>query len=77
MTLKQGMRLAMIGFALGLTTALAGAQLLASVLHEVHPRDPGIMLLTPVVLAAVVLAACYLPAYRAAKVDPMEALRQE
>jgi len=77
MTLKQGMRLAMIGFALGLSAALAGAQLLASVLHEVHPRDPGIMLLTPVVLAAVVLAACYLPAYRAAKVDPMEGLRQE
>ncbi len=77
MTLKQGMRLALIGFALGLIGAFAAAKILASVLHEVRPRDPGIMVLAPVILAAVVLAACYLPAYRASKVDPMEALRQE
>jgi len=77
MTLKQGMRLAIFGFALGLIGAFAAAKLLASVLHEVRPRDPGILLLALVVLAAVVLAACYLPAQRASKVDPMEALRQE
>ena len=77
MTLKQGMRLAIFGFALGLVGAFAAAKLLASVLHEVRPRDPGILLLALVVLAAVVLAACYLPAQRASKVDPMEALRQE
>jgi putative ABC transport system permease protein len=77
MTLKQGMRLAILGFALGLIGALAAANLLASVLHEVRPHDPGILLLAPLVLAAVVLAACYLPAQRASKVEPMEALRQE
>ena len=77
MTLKQGMRLAVIGLGVGLIGALAVSKLLASVLHEVQPRDPGILLLAPVVLAAIVLTACYLPAYRASKVDPMDALRQE
>ena len=77
MTLKQGMRLACIGFAIGLVGALAAARVLASVLHEVHPRDVGIMVTAPLALAVVVLAACYLPAYRASKVDPMDALRQE
>lgn len=77
MTLKQGMRLAMIGFVLGLVGAFAVGRALASVLHDVRPRDPGIMLLASIVLGLVVLAACYLPAYRASKVDPMEALRQE
>jgi putative ABC transport system permease protein len=77
MTLKQGMRLAVIGFALGLLGAFAAAKILASVLHEVRPHDPAILVLAPAILAAVVLAACYLPAHRASKVDPMEALRQE
>jgi putative ABC transport system permease protein len=77
MTMKQGMRLAAIGFVLGLVGAFASARLLASVLHDVRPHDPGIMLLAPIVLAAVVIGACAIPAYRASKVDPMEALRQE
>jgi ABC-type antimicrobial peptide transport system permease subunit len=77
MTLKQGMRLAVIGLTVGLIGAFAAAKLLASVLHEVRPHDPGILVLAPVVLALIVLAACYLPAYRASKVDPMDALRQE
>jgi len=76
-TLKQGMRLAVIGLAVGLIAAFAVSKLLASVLHEVRPRDPGILVLAPVVLAAIVLAACYLPAYRASKVDPMDALRRQ
>jgi putative ABC transport system permease protein len=77
MTLKQGMRLAVIGLTVGLIGAFAAAKLLASILHEVRPHDPGILVLAPVVLALIVLAACYLPAYRASKVDPMNALRQE
>jgi putative ABC transport system permease protein len=43
----------------------------------VHPSDPAIMVLTAIALAAVALAACYLPARRAARVDPMVALRHE
>jgi predicted permease len=77
MTLKQGMRLAVIGFGLGLLGAFAAARIVASVLHEVRPHDPVILVLAPVILAVVVVAACYLPAQRASKVDPMEALRQE
>jgi putative ABC transport system permease protein len=77
MTLKQGVRLAAIGFAIGLVGAFAAGKILASVLHDVRPRDPGIMMLAPIILAVVVIAACSLPAYRASKVDPMEALRQE
>lgn len=77
MTLTQGIRLAVIGFVLGLAAALAAGRILASVLHEVRPRDPLTLLAAPLILGLVVLAACYLPAYRASKVDPMVALRQE
>ena len=76
-TLKKGVRLAAIGFALGLVGAFAAGKLLASVLHGVRPRDPWIMLIAPVLLGIVVIAACYIPAHRASKIDPMEALRQE
>jgi putative ABC transport system permease protein len=75
--LKQGLRLALVGFAFGLVGALAIGRIMASVLHNVAPRDPAIMLTAPLVLAGVVLFACYLPAHRASKVEPMEALRQE
>ena len=75
--LTRGMRLAVLGFGVGLAGALAAGRVIASVLHMVRPYDPAILLLTPVLLAAVVLFACYLPAHRAAKVDPMVALRQE
>jgi len=77
LVLKRGMRLALIGFAIGLIGAFAAGGLIASVLHMVRPRDPAIMVLAPIILAAVVLFACYVPAQRAAKVDPMVALRQE
>jgi putative ABC transport system permease protein len=75
--LQRGMRLAVVGFAIGLAGALVAGRAIASVLHVVHPRDPAIMLLAVVLLATVILVACYLPAQRAAKVDPMVALRQE
>jgi ABC-type antimicrobial peptide transport system permease subunit len=77
LVLKQGMRLAGIGFAIGLVGALAAGRLLSSLLHEVRPSDPLIILLTAVCLGAVALIACYLPARRAAHVDPMVALRHE
>jgi putative ABC transport system permease protein len=77
LVLKQGMRLAGIGFAVGLVGALAAGRLLSSLLHEVRPSDPLIILLTALCLGAVALIACYLPARRAANVDPMVALRHE
>ena len=51
--------------------------LLASLLHEVKPGDPAIFAATAALLAAVALVACYLPARRAARLDPMKALRQD
>jgi putative ABC transport system permease protein len=75
--LKRGMRLAIIGFALGLVGAFAAGKVIASVLHMVQPHDPAVLLLAPVLLAVIVLLACFIPAQRAAKVDPMVALRQE
>jgi ABC-type antimicrobial peptide transport system permease subunit len=77
LVLRHGMRLAGLGFALGLIGALAAGRLLSSLLHEVHPSDPATIVLTAIALAAVSLLACYMPARRAAKVDPMVALRHE
>jgi putative ABC transport system permease protein len=77
LVLKHGMRLAGLGFAAGLVAALVAGRLLSGLLHEVHPSDPAIMVMTAVSLAAVALAACYVPARRAARVDPMVALRHE
>ena len=77
LVLKQGMRLAGVGFALGLVGALAAGRLLSSLLHNVKPSDPGIIVVTALCLGAVAFAACYLPARRAAKVDPIVALRYE
>ena len=77
LVLRHGMRLAGLGFALGLVGALAAGRLLSGLLHEVHPSDPATIVLTAFSLAAVAMAACYVPARRAARVDPMIALRHE
>ncbi|HET9743972.1 MAG TPA: ABC transporter permease [Terriglobales bacterium] len=77
LVLKRGMKLAAIGFGLGLIAAIAAGRLLASVLHGVKPTDPTIIVLTALCLGAVALLACYLPARRAARVNPMSALRHE
>ena len=71
----EGMRLAAVGFAVGIAGALAAGRILASLLHEVKPRDPVIFAVTAGFLALVALVACYLPARRAAGLDPATALR--
>jgi len=73
----EGMRLAVAGFAVGAVAAVAAGRLLAGLLHEVKPNDPWIFALTAGCLAAVALLACYIPARRAARLDPMGALRYE
>ena len=77
LVLAQGSRIALVGLVGGLAGALVLTRALASVLFEVSPTDPGTFLLVSVILAAVVVAACLVPARRAAKVDPVVALRYE
>ena len=75
--LREGMQLALVGVAVGAGGAYAAGHILASLLHEVKPGDPLIFVATAALLTTVALAACYLPARRAARLDPMNALRYE
>ena len=77
MVLKQGAWLVGSGLLLGVLGALALRRALASVLFNVAPTDPGIFAAVLVVLAMVGFLACYLPAQRAMRVDPLVALRRE
>ncbi|MBZ5499909.1 MAG: FtsX-like permease family protein [Acidobacteriia bacterium] len=73
----QGLRLAGAGIAIGMVAAAILARLLQSQLFEISSFDPATFAFMAVVLAAVALMAGYLPARRAARIDPMEALRHE
>jgi len=74
---RQGMSLAGIGIALGVAASLALSSVLQSLLFDVKPTDPLTYLSASAVFAVVALLACYIPARRAAKVDPLVALRYE
>lgn len=75
--LTQGYRLVCIGLLIGILGALAGTKLIESMLYGVSPNDPLTLVLIAIVLTGVATLACYLPARRATKVDPMVALRTE
>lgn len=75
--LRQGMLLTIIALAIGLPAALAVAKLFNSFLYGVRPHDVVTFTLAPLYLAAVALAACWIPARRAASVDPQTTLRYE
>lgn len=77
MVLADGLRLAAIGIAIGTAGALATTRLLAGLLFGVGASDPSTFAAIALVLVLVALAACWLPARRAAAVDPIEALRAE
>ncbi|HXN98503.1 MAG TPA: ABC transporter permease [Candidatus Acidoferrales bacterium] len=77
LVVKQGFALAVVGAAMGIGVALGVTRYLASMLYGVHANDPVTIGAVAVLLGLVALAACYIPARRATRVDPMVALRYE
>jgi predicted permease len=77
MVLKDGARMTMVGIMLGLAGALGLTRLIRSMLYGVKPTDPLTFISVASLLGAIAMLACYVPARRAMKVDPIEALRHE
>jgi predicted permease len=75
--LSDGMRPALYGLALGLATSVAAVRLIGSMLYETQPVDPEIFLLVTATLLVIAALACLVPAWRASRIDPMQAVRTE
>lgn len=77
MVIRQGITLTLIGVAIGVVVALGATRLVSSMIFGVRPYDPVTFVVVAAILVAVAVAACYIPARRAMRVDPMVALRYE
>ena len=77
LVLGQGMRMSLMGVTFGFVGALAITRVMSSLLYQVRPADPATFVCSALLLTVIALVACWLPARRATKVDPMVALRYE
>ena len=77
LVIGQGLRLVLIGITAGVLAALQLTGVMTHLLFDVSPTDSATFAVVPLLLAAVALLACYVPARRASKVDPIVALRYE
>jgi len=77
LVLSGGLRLALLGIGIGVAGAVATTRLLSSMLYGIDPTDPATLVAVATALLAIALFACWLPARRAARIDPTEALRHE
>lgn len=74
---REGVMLTLVGLAIGWSAAIAASRMLSSILFGIDPIDPVTFSVVPVVVLCVAAAASYLPARRAARVDPLTVLRSE
>lgn len=77
MVVMEGMKPTLLGVAIGTGAALAMGRLVASLVFQVKPTDPMTFMAVGALLALIALLACVIPAYRASKIDPVIALRNE
>lgn len=77
LVMEDGVKLGLLGIVIGLAGAIALTRLMVSVLFEVKPTDPATLIAVALLLAAVAMLACYIPARRALSIHPMTALRRE
>jgi putative ABC transport system permease protein len=77
LVIREGMGFPLAGLVVGAAAAIGSTRVLASSLYEISPTEPGVFLGTAVLLLGVAVLACAVPAWRATRVDPMEALRAD
>jgi predicted lysophospholipase L1 biosynthesis ABC-type transport system permease subunit len=77
LVLRQSLKLALIGTGIGLALTFAVARLMTSMVYAIRPNDPATFLIVAFTVAAISVLAAYIPARRAARIEPLAALREE